>query len=170
MNNSLQSAIRLPPPSGGNLQSVIPVYLSLVVPVYNEAENLVPLCQRIQAVLDPTGWTYELILVDDGSSDGSGEILTDLHTQDVRIKVIRFRRNFGQTAALAAGFDYAHGEIIVSLDGDLQNDPADIPRLIAKLNEGYDLVNGWRRNRQDPFLHRAYLHKLPIGLLAGRPA
>ena len=147
MDNSLQSAIH-------NLQSLIPVYLSLVVPVYNEAENLVPLCQRIHAVLDPTGWIYELILVDDGSTDGSGEILTDLHTQDVRIKIIRFRRNFGQTAALAAGFDYAHGEIIVSLDGDLQNDPADIPRLIAKLNEGYDLVNGWRLNRQDPFLHR----------------
>jgi glycosyltransferase involved in cell wall biosynthesis len=130
------------------------MYLSVVVPVYNEAENLAPLCQRIQAVLDPTGWSYELILVDDGSSDNSGKILSDLHAQDARIKVIRFRRNFGQTAALAAGFDYAHGEIIVSLDGDLQNDPADIPRLIAKLNEGYDLVNGWRLNRQDPFLHR----------------
>jgi glycosyltransferase involved in cell wall biosynthesis len=130
------------------------MYLSIVVPLYNEAENLVPLCQRIQAVIDPTGWTYELILVDDGSTDGSAEILTDLHAQDARIKVIRFRRNFGQTAALAAGFDYAHGEVIVSLDGDLQNDPADIPRLIAKLNEGYDLVNGWRLNRQDPFLHR----------------
>ena len=130
------------------------MYLSLVVPVYNEAENLVPLCQRIQAVIDPTGWTYELILVDDGSTDSSAEILTGLHAQDARIKVIRFRRNFGQTAALAAGFDYAHGEVIVSLDGDLQNDPADIPRLITKLNEGYDLVNGWRFNRQDPFLHR----------------
>jgi len=130
------------------------MYLSLVVPVYNEAENLTPLCQRIQAVLDPMGWSYELIFVDDGSTDDSAEILVDLHAQDERIKVIRFRRNFGQTAALAAGFDYAHGEIIVSLDGDLQNDPADIPRLIAKLNEGYDLVNGWRLNRQDPFLYR----------------
>lgn len=130
------------------------MYLSVVVPVYNEAENLEPLCQRIQAVLDPLGWSYELILVDDGSTDNSGEIFANLHAHDARIKVIRFRRNFGQTSALAAGFDYAHGEIIVSLDGDLQNDPADIPRLIAKLNEGYDLVNGWRLNRQDPFLHR----------------
>ena len=136
------------------LHSALPMYLSLVVPVYNEAENLTPLCQRIQAVLDPMGWSYELIFVDDGSTDDSAEILVDLHAQDERIKVIRFRRNFGQTAALAAGFDYAHGEIIVSLDGDLQNDPADIPRLIAKLNEGYDLVNGWRLNRQDPFLYR----------------
>jgi|SRR5581483_7139209 len=130
------------------------MYLSLVVPVYNEAENLVPLCQQIRAVLDPLGWTYELILVDDGSTDNSAEILADLHARDARIKVIRFRRNFGQTSALAAGFDYAHGEVIVSLDGDLQNDPADIPRLIARLNEGYDLVNGWRLNREDPFLHR----------------
>ena len=130
------------------------MYLSLVVPIYNEAENLAPLCQQIQAVLDPLGWSYELILVDDGSTDGSVEILTDLHQRDARIKVLRFRRNFGQTAAFAAGFDYAHGEIIVSLDGDLQNDPSDIPRLIAKLNEGYDLVNGWRINRQDPFLLR----------------
>lgn len=130
------------------------MYLSIVVPVYNEADNLALLCQRIQAVVDPLEWRYEIILVDDGSTDGSAEILTDLHAHDPRIKVIRFRRNFGQTAALAAGFDYAHGEVIVSLDGDLQNDPADIPRLIAKLNEGYDLVNGWRLNRQDPFLHR----------------
>jgi len=130
------------------------MYLSIVVPVYNEAENLALLCQQIQDVLDPLGWNYELIFVDDGSTDGSGEILADLHARDPRIKIIRFRRNFGQTAALAAGFDYAHGKVIVSLDGDLQNDPADIPRLIAKLNEGYDLVNGWRLNRQDSFLHR----------------
>jgi glycosyltransferase involved in cell wall biosynthesis len=92
--------------------------------------------------------------VDDGSKDGSDQILTALHKEDARIKVIRFRRNFGQTAALAAGFAYAHGEIIVSLDGDLQNDPLDIPLLVAKLNEGYDLVNGWRVNRQDPFFRR----------------
>jgi glycosyltransferase involved in cell wall biosynthesis len=130
------------------------MYLSLVVPVYNEVENLTPLYERIREVLDPTGWTYELILVDDGSTDGSERILADLHAKDQRVKVLRFRRNFGQTAALAAGFDYAHGEIIVSLDGDMQNDPVDIPKLMAKLNEGYDLVNGWRVDRQDPFLHR----------------
>jgi len=130
------------------------MYLSLVVPVYNEVENLTPLYERVREVLDPTGWTYELILVDDGSTDGSNRMLLDLHAKDPRIKVLRFRRNFGQTAALAAGFDYAHGEIVVSLDADLQNDPVDIPPLVAKLNEGYDLVNGWRADRQDPFLHR----------------
>ncbi len=130
------------------------MYLSLVVPVYNEVENLTPLYERVREVLDPTGWTYELILVDDGSTDGSDRMLADLHAKDTRVKVLRFRRNFGQTAALAAGFDYAHGDIVVSLDGDLQNDPVDIPKLVAKLNEGYDLVNGWRLDRQDPFLNR----------------
>ncbi|MBI3301942.1 MAG: glycosyltransferase family 2 protein [Deltaproteobacteria bacterium] len=128
--------------------------LSLVVPVYNEVDNLRPLCQRIHEALAPTGWTYEVVIVDDGSTDDSDQILTALHAEDSRLKVIRFRRNFGQTAALAAGFAYAHGEIIVSLDGDLQNDPTDIPLLVAKLNEGYDLVNGWRIDRQDPFLQR----------------
>ncbi|MGE0821532.1 MAG: glycosyltransferase family 2 protein [Candidatus Binatia bacterium] len=130
------------------------MYLSVVVPLYNEADNLSLLCQRIQEALEPTSWKYEVILVDDGSSDGSAQILADLHAKDARFKVIRFRRNFGQTAALAAGFDYAQGEVIVSLDGDLQNDPMDIPRLVARLNDGFDLVNGWRVNRQDPFLHR----------------
>jgi len=128
--------------------------LSLVVPVYNEADNLRPLCQRIHEVLAPTGWTYELVIVDDGSTDESAKLLACLHAEDPRLKVLRFRRNFGQTAALAAGLAYAHGEVIVSLDGDLQNDPADIPRLVEKLNEGYDLVNGWRINRQDSFLQR----------------
>ncbi len=130
------------------------MYVSLIIPLYNEAENLRPLCESIRGALDPTGWEYEVILVDDGSSDGSDRLLASLHDEDPHVKVIQFRRNFGQTAALAAGFAYAHGEIIVSLDGDLQNDPKDIPRLVAKLNEGYDLVNGWRIDRQDPFLHR----------------
>ncbi len=128
--------------------------LSIVVPIYNEVENLRPLCQRVHAVLAPMDWSYELILIDDGSQDGSSELLAELHAEDETLKVLRFRRNFGQTAALAAGFEYAQGDVIVSLDGDLQNDPIDIPRLLAKLDEGYDLVNGWRVNRQDPFLHR----------------
>lgn len=128
--------------------------LSVVVPIYNEVDNLRPLCERVHAVLAPTDWSYELILIDDGSQDGSSELLAELHAEDDTLKVLRFRRNFGQTAALAAGFEYAHGDVIVSLDGDLQNDPIDIPRLLAKLDEGYDLVNGWRVNRQDPFLHR----------------
>ncbi len=128
--------------------------LSVVIPVYNEEKNLPMLCQQVQEALSTLGRTYEIIVVDDGSSDGSFGVLARLHRQDPGIKVIRFCRNFGQTAALAAGFAYASGEIIVSLDGDLQNDPADIPRLIAKLEEGYDLVSGWRVNRQDPFLLR----------------
>jgi glycosyltransferase involved in cell wall biosynthesis len=128
--------------------------LSLVIPVYNEADNLRPLCQRICEALAATNWTYEVVMIDDGSTDDSAQILTCLHAEDPHLKVLRFRRNFGQTAALAAGFAYAHGEVIVSLDGDLQNDPLDIPRLVAKLNEGYDLVSGWRINRQDPFLRR----------------
>jgi glycosyltransferase involved in cell wall biosynthesis len=128
--------------------------ISLVVPVYNEADNLQPLCQQIHRALAPTGWTYEVVLVDDGSSDGSDTILARLHAEDPLVKVLYLRRNFGQTAALAAGLAYAHGEVIVSLDGDLQNDPADIPQLVAKLDQGYDLVNGWRVNRQDPFLSR----------------
>ncbi len=128
--------------------------LSIVVPIYNEVDNLRPLCQRVHAVLAPMDWSYELILIDDGSRDGSSELLAELHAEDDTIKVLRFRRNFGQTAALAAGFEYAHGDVIVSLDGDLQNDPVDIPRLLAKLDEGYDLVNGWRIKRQDPFLSR----------------
>ena len=128
--------------------------LSIVVPIYNEVDNLRPLCQRVHAVLAPLDWSYELVLIDDGSRDGSSELLAELHAEDDTLKVLRFRRNFGQTAALAAGFEYAHGDVIVSLDGDLQNDPVDIPRLLAKLDEGYDLVNGWRMKRQDPFLSR----------------
>ena len=128
--------------------------LSIVVPIYNEVDNLRPLCQRVHAVLAPLDWSYELVLIDDGSQDGSSELLAELHAEDDTLKVLRFRRNFGQTAALAAGFEYAHGDVIVSLDGDLQNDPVDIPRLLAKLDEGYDLVNGWRMKRQDPFLSR----------------
>jgi glycosyltransferase involved in cell wall biosynthesis len=128
--------------------------LSLVIPIYNEADNLRPLCQRIHEALASTDWTYEVVMIDDGSTDDSAQILTRLHAADPHLKVLRFRRNFGQTAALAAGFAYAHGEVIISLDGDLQNDPLDIPRLVAKLNEGYDVVSGWRINRQDPFIRR----------------
>ena len=128
--------------------------LSIVVPIYNEVDNLRPLCQRVHAVLAPMDWSYELILIDDGSQDGSSELMAELYAEDDTLKVLRFRRNFGQTAALAAGFEHAHGDVIVSMDGDLQNDPVDIPRLLAKLDEGYDLVNGWRVKRQDPFLSR----------------
>ena len=124
------------------------------MPIYNEEENIPMLHEELQGVLSQMGTAYEVILVDDGSTDGSYKLLAELQSQDPHLVVIRFRRNFGQTAALSAGFDAPRGEIIVTLDADLQNDPKDIPALIEKLNEGYDLVNGWRFDRKDPFLSR----------------
>lgn len=140
--------------------------LSIVVPVYNEVDNLRPLCERIHTALAEAGREYEIILVDDGSRDGSSELLAELHAEDATLTVLRFRRNFGQTAALAAGFAHARGAVIVSLDADLQNDPLDIPRLLAKLDEGYDLVNGWRADRRDPFLRRRLPSQIANALIA----
>jgi glycosyltransferase involved in cell wall biosynthesis len=128
--------------------------LTIVIPCYNEVENLRPLTAEITAALAGQELTYELIFVDDGSSDGSFDCLRQLHQEDCRITAIRFRRNHGQTAAFAAGFAHARGDSIVTMDADGQNDPADIPRLLARLREGYDVVNGWRQNRQDPFWSR----------------
>ena len=129
--------------------------LSLVVPVYNEEENLPLLFDAVQNAIAPLNQTWELILVNDGSSDGSARALESLFQRDpLHVRVIEFRRNFGQTAAIAAGIDHARGDVIVLLDADLQNDPADIPNLLAKLNEGYDLVSGWRRNRKDNAITR----------------
>lgn len=130
------------------------VDLSIVVPIYNEEDNVTPLHDRVVAALGDSGLDYELILVDDGSSDGTFPLLRELAARDRRVKVIRFRRNFGQTAAMAAGFAAAAGRVIVPMDGDLQNDPADIPMLCAKIDEGYDVVSGWRKNRQDNFINR----------------
>ena len=129
--------------------------LSLIIPVYNEEENLTILVDAIHKALDPLPYSWEVVLVDDGSEDGSLQVLTRLAEEDPQhLRVLSFRRNFGQTAAIAAGLDYASGEIIVLLDADMQNDPADIPMLLAKLDEGYDLVSGWRKNRQDTYLTR----------------
>jgi glycosyltransferase involved in cell wall biosynthesis len=128
--------------------------LSVVIPVFNEEGSVGELARRLTAVLAGMGTTWEVIFVDDGSRDGTADIIREANRQDPRVKLVRFRRNFGQTAALAAGFDYAAGEIVVTMDGDLQNDPADIPRLVAKIGEGFDLVNGWRVKRQDTFLTR----------------
>src|SRR5690349_21879647 len=128
--------------------------LSIVIPVYNEQDSLLPLHERLSTALENVGADYEVILVNDGSTDATDANLRTIAAKDSRYKVVSFRRNFGQTAAMMAGFDFASGDIIIPLDGDLQNDPKDIPRLVAKLNEGYDLVNGWRIDRQDPFLHR----------------
>lgn len=128
--------------------------LSIVVPVYNEEENIHGIHREVSAALDGTGIDFELILVDDGSTDGSFRNLREIAAADDRVKVIRFRRNFGQTAAMAAGFDAASGRVVIPMDGDLQNDPADIPRLLSKIDEGFDVVSGWRRDRKDAFLNR----------------
>ncbi len=131
--------------------------LSIVVPIYNEEENIPALHESVSRAMAGNGVDYELILVDDGSSDGSFRLLSELAARDQRVKVIRFRRNFGQTAAMAAGFDAASGKVVVPMDGDLQNDPSDILHLLAKVNEGYDVVSGWRKERRDTFINR----KLP---------
>jgi glycosyltransferase involved in cell wall biosynthesis len=123
------------------------VELSIVIPLFNEEENVEPLYAQLKEALELLEQSYEIIVVDDGSTDRSFELLKGLYAQDKRLKVIRFRRNFGQTAAFAAGFDYAQGRAVVTLDADLQNDPADIPRLLEKLEEGYDVVSGWRVER-----------------------
>lgn len=128
--------------------------VSVTIPVYNEAANLPVLAQKLIVVLNAIGRPWEVIFVDDGSTDESPQILAELATLDHRVKVVQFRRNAGQTAAMMAGVDYASGEIIVSLDADGQNDPADIPLLLAKLDEGYDVCSGWRRNRSDHPLWR----------------
>lgn len=136
------------------------VEVSVVIPVYNEVENVEELHRRLTDELRALGRSYEVIFVDDGSTDGTFELLRKLAEGDPNLKVIRFRRNFGQTPALSAGFDHAKGEIVVTMDGDLQNDPADIKRLIEKLEEGYDVVAGWRADRKDNPL----LRKLPSWL------
>jgi glycosyltransferase involved in cell wall biosynthesis len=128
--------------------------LSVVVPVYNEETNVEPLIGEINGVLRHLGKSYEVVVVDDGSEDQTFAVLSKLHREQPTMKVVRLKRNFGQTAALAAGLAYARGEIVVLMDGDGQNDPADIPALLAKLAEGNDMVAGWRFNRRDPFLNR----------------
>ncbi len=128
--------------------------LSIVIPIYNEEENIDALYSEVQSATEPLQMETEILFIDDGSSDRSASLLTTIAAQDPQVKFIRFRRNFGQTAALAAGFDHAIGEVIVTMDGDLQNDPADIPKLLAKIDEGYDLVSGWRADRKDKFISR----------------
>jgi len=128
--------------------------LSVVIPVFNEEGSVGELARRLVDVLSGMGTTWEVIFVDDGSRDRTVEIIREANSREPRVKLVRFRRNFGQTAALAAGFDFASGEVVVTMDGDLQNDPTDIPRLVAKIGEGYDLVNGWRVKRKDTFLTR----------------
>jgi glycosyltransferase involved in cell wall biosynthesis len=128
--------------------------ISIVIPVYNEEMSVSRLTHLIHNTCEQLGKPYEVIFVDDGSQDRTPEVLESVHQQDARVHVIRFRKNFGQTAAMAAGFWFARGAVIISMDGDLQNDPADIPSLLAKLDEGYDVVCGWRKERKDKWLSR----------------
>lgn len=128
--------------------------VSIVVPVYNEEESVEGLTRRLHEVLSPLGRSYEVVLVDDGSTDATWARLVDLAGRIPCLKLVRFRRNFGQTAAMSAGFDHARGDVIVTLDADLQNDPSDIPRLLELMKPDVDVVSGWRRERKDPFLTR----------------
>ena len=139
--------------------------VSIVAPLLNEQGNIGPLYEQItQALAD--NYSYEIIFVDDGSNDNSFDVLTRLQKADAKVRVIRFRKNFGQTAALSAGFQHARGKIIVAIDVDLQNDPADIPNLISKLNEGYDVVSGWRKKRHDNAVTRLLPSKIANWLIS----
>ena len=129
-------------------------YLSVVIPIYNEEVTIERLHERLSRVLEPLGKSYEIIYIDDGSADGSRAILQRLHSKDPNVKVVVFNRNYGQHAAVVAGFERAGGEIIVTLDGDLQNPPEEIPKLLEKIQEGYDVVGGWREGRQDSLVRR----------------
>lgn len=140
-----------------------PLRISVVIPLYNEEESIPHLRTALTAALAQYGDAYEIIIVDDGSKDRSYHLLCEWAALDTHLTVIRLRRNFGQTAAFSAGFDYARGDVVITMDADLQNDPADVPKLMAKIDEGYDIVSGWRINRQDRFLDR----KLP-SLIANR--
>ena len=130
---------------------------SIVVPLHNEQENVTDLYARLKSVMEASGETFEMVLVDDGSIDGTFNLLGEIAAVDSRVTVVKLRRNFGQTAGLAAGFDHARGEYIIAMDGDLQHDPADIPLFLEKIAEGYDIVSGWRKNRVDNF----WLRRIP---------
>ncbi len=128
--------------------------ISIVIPVHNEEGNITPLYQELKSVLDRLGQDYEIIYVNDGSTDGTGKILAKLKAKDPKVRVLEMDRNRGEAAALSAGFNYARGEVVISLDGDGQNDPAYIPELLQKLSQGYSVVSGWRRKRKEPFFSR----------------
>lgn len=142
------------------------VAISVVAPVYNEEGNILPLHQRLVAALEPLGRSFEIVLVDDGSRDRSFMELSLLAATDERVRVVQLRRNFGQTAAMTAGIDHARGEIVIFIDADLQNDPNDIPRLLEQIDAGYDVVSGWRKNRQDAAISRKLPSRLANGLIS----
>lgn len=144
-----------------------PLDLSVVVPIYNEEESLPHLVEQLLNALRPSGEHFELVLVNDGSGDRSAEVLEDLSARVPEVVAVLLRKNYGQTAAMAAGFDVSQGQVIISLDGDLQNDPADIPMLLAKLREGFDLVSGWRHQRQDAAIQRKLPSRIANRLIGG---
>ena len=144
--------------------------VSVVIPVYNEEENVPILYEKLKEVLESIPYDYEIIFVDDGSTDRTPAILEEIAKKDRKVKVIEFARNFGQTPAMVAGMDYATGDVIITMDGDLQNDPKDIPKLLQKIEEGYDVVSGWRKNRKDAAVSRKLPSKIAnwlIGKLTG---
>ncbi len=140
--------------------------LSIIIPLYNEEENIDILYRNIMEVMQKEGYDYEIILIDDGSSDHTPEKINRLAKQDSKVKAIYFRRNFGQTSALMSGIDHATGDILIPMDGDNQNDPNDIPRLLEKINEGYDVVSGWRKNRKDKKLTRILPSKIANSIIS----
>ena len=146
--------------------AVAAIELSVVIPVRNESASLAELHREITDTLTRWGRPYELILIDDGSTDNSFEIMARIQAMDPRVRIIRFRRNFGQTAAFAAGFDYARGRLIATSDGDLQNDPADIPAMVDRIDQGSDIVCGWRKDRKDAFVSRRLPSTLANGLIS----
>jgi glycosyltransferase involved in cell wall biosynthesis len=143
--------------------------ISVVVPVFNEERSVALLYEELQAALDPLDQPWEAVYVDDGSTDGSFSALTRLHAANENVRVVRLRRNFGKAAALAAGFGQAQGDVVVTIDGDLQDDPSEIPHLLAKLDEGFDLVSGWKAKRKDPIARRIFskLFNGAVGLVSG---
>src|SRR6266478_7813320 len=141
--------------------------LSIVIPVHNEERSILPLYDRLTIVLESLQKPYEILLIDDASTDRSFELLANLVETDARLKVIRLRRNFGQSAALSAGFHEAKGKIIIAMDGDLQHAPEDIPALLAKIDEGYDIASGWRKDRVDNALTRRIPSRIANWLMAG---
>lgn len=147
-------------------ETTTPPHITITVPIYNEEQNIAPLYEKVCAAMAELGRTWELVLVDDGSRDGSAAALDAIAVRDGRVTVVHFPRNYGQTAAMMAGLDHARGDIIVPMDGDLQNDPSDIGRLLAKLDEGHDVVSGWRKDRQDNAIKRNLPSRLANTLIS----
>ena len=142
------------------------MHFSVVIPIFNELDNVWPLYRQLAAVFRGQDRTYEILFVDDGSLDGTSRRLQEIATRDPHVKVVRFRRNYGQTAAMYAGIQHATGDVIVTMDGDMQNDPTDIPMMLDKIDEGYDLVHGWRKNRKDALLNRKLPSKIANWLIS----